>query len=72
MPCAPPQSGELIAIVRGTNNVGMLCQAEVGVRALSQEGLNVEALTAADAVTPDIPYVLVMLENPLHLVESLR
>ena len=52
MLCALQQSGELIAIVRGTNNVGMLCQAEVGVGALSQEGLMVETLTAADAVIP--------------------
>ena len=52
MPCARQQSGELIAIARGTNNVGMLCQAEVGVGALSQEGLTVETLTAADAVIP--------------------
>ena len=46
MPCAPQQSGELIAIVRGTNNAGMLRQVEVGVGALSQEGLKVETLTA--------------------------
>jgi len=62
----------LIAIVRGTNNVGMLCQAEVGVGALSQEGLEIETLMTADAVTPDIPSALAMVENPLHLVESLR
>lgn len=62
----------MIAIVRGTNDAGMLRQAEVGVGALSQEGLAVETLTAADAVTPDIPSVLMMLRNPLHLVESLR
>jgi len=62
----------LIAIVQGANDAGMLRQAEVGVGALSQEGLAVETLTAADAVTPDIPSALAMLENPLHLVESLR
>ena len=62
----------MIAIVRGANDVGMLRQAEVGVGALSQEGLAVETLTAVDAVAPDIPSALAMLENPLHLVDSLR
>ena len=62
----------MIAIVQGANDVGMLCQAEVGVGALSQEGLAVETLTAADVVTPDIPSILAVLENPLHLIESLR
>jgi soluble P-type ATPase len=62
----------LIAIVRGTNDAGMLRQAEVGVGVLSKEGLAIETLTAADAVTPDIPSALAMLENPLHLIESLR
>ena len=52
MPCALKQSGELIAIVRRTNDAGMLRQVEVGVGALSQEGFTLETLTASDAVIP--------------------
>jgi P-type E1-E2 ATPase len=62
----------VIALGQGTNDAGMLQEAEVGICVLSQESSAVEALMAADLVVPDIHAALELLEYPMRLVASLR
>lgn len=62
----------VIAIGQGANDVGMLAAAAIGICVLSPEGTAVEALLAADLVTPNIFTALDLLENPLRLIASLR
>jgi P-type E1-E2 ATPase len=62
----------VIALGQGTNDAGMLQEAEVGICVLSQESTAVDALTSADLVAPDIHAALELLENPMRLVASLR
>jgi P-type E1-E2 ATPase len=61
-----------IAIGQGSNDAGMLKAAALGICVFSAEGSAVEALLAADLVTPDIFTALNLLENPLRIVASLR
>ncbi len=62
----------VVALGQGTNDAGMLQEAEVGICILSQESSAVDALMAADLVAPDIHAALALLEHPMRLVASLR
>jgi hypothetical protein len=62
----------VVALGQGTNDAGMLQEAEVGICVLSQESSAIEALMAADLVAPDIHAALELLEYPMRLVASLR
>ncbi len=65
-------ASRVIALGQGANDCGMLQEAAIGICVLSQEGLAVEALNAADIVAPDVHAALALLENPIRLVASLR
>ncbi|MBI4732614.1 MAG: ATPase P [Chloroflexi bacterium] len=60
------------AIGQGANDAGMLQTAALGICVLSPEGAAVEALLAADLVTPDIFAALDLFEKPLRMIASLR
>jgi soluble P-type ATPase len=62
----------VVAIGQGANDAGMLKTAALGICILSTEGSAVEALLAADLVTPDIQSALDLLEKPLRIIASLR
>jgi P-type E1-E2 ATPase len=62
----------VIAIGQGANDAGMLEAAALGICVMSQEGVAVETLLAADLVTPDIFAALELLDKPLRIVASLR
>ncbi len=62
----------VVALGQGANDSGMLREAAIGICVLSQEGLAVEALNAADIVAPDVLSALDLLDNPIRLVASLR
>jgi P-type E1-E2 ATPase len=62
----------VVAIGQGANDAAMLQAATLGICVLSSEGTAVEALLAADLVTPDILKALELLEKPLRIVASLR
>lgn len=62
----------VVAIGNGGNDVGMLQTAEVGIVVLGAEGLNVEALQAADIVVSSILDGLDLLLKPKRLVATLR
>jgi len=62
----------VVAIGQGANDAGMLEAAALGICVMSQEGVAVESLLAADLVTPDIFAALELLEKPLRIVASLR
>jgi P-type E1-E2 ATPase len=63
---------KVVAIGQGANDAGMLKQAAIGISLVSQEGLAVETLNAADVLVPDILTALALLENPIRLVATLR
>ena len=65
-------AGRVVALGQGANDRGMLQEAAIGICVLSQEGLAVEALTAAEVVAPDVISAFALLENPFRLVASLR
>ena len=65
-------SESVVALGQGANDAEMLRQAAIGICMQSKEGLAVEALTAADILSPDVLSALEMLENPIRLVASLR
>jgi len=65
-------SSSVIALGQGANDSGMLREAEIGICVLSEEGLAVESLNAADIVAPNILSALALLQNPMRLVASLR
>ena len=65
-------SSSVIALGQGANDSGMLREAEIGICVLSEEGLAVESLNAADIVAPDVLAALALLQNPIRLVASLR
>jgi soluble P-type ATPase len=65
-------ASRVIALGQGANDSGMLRDAAIGICVLSQEGLAVEALNAADIVTPDVLSALDLIDNPMRLVASLR
>jgi P-type E1-E2 ATPase len=62
----------VVAIGQGANDAGMLKTAALGICILSTEGTAVDALLAADLVTPDIQSALDLLEKPLRIIASLR
>jgi P-type E1-E2 ATPase len=65
-------AGRVAAIGQGANDSGMLAAAGLGIAVLSQEGLAVSALGAADLVLPDILTALELFQKPLRIVASLR
>ena len=62
----------VIAIGQGANDASMLKAAALGICVISQEGVAVETLLAADLLVPDIFAALDLLEKPLRLIASLR
>ena len=65
-------SDKVIAFGQGSNDSGMLKEAEIGVSVLSAEGLSLEAFLNSDLVVPDILSGLALLENPNRILASLR
>lgn len=65
-------SARVVAIGQGANDAGMLKAAGLGICVQSREGTAVEALLAADLLSPDIFTALELLEKPLRIVASLR
>ena len=62
----------VVAIGQGANDAAMLQAAALGIAVLSQEGLAIETLRAADILVPDIYVALELIEKPLRIVASLR
>jgi len=62
----------VVAIGQGANDAAMLQAAALGIAVLSQEGLAIETLLAADILVPDIYVALRLIEKPLRIVASLR
>ena len=62
----------VIAIGQGANDAAMLKAAALGLCVMSQEGIAVETLLAADLLVPDIFAALDLLDKPLRLIASLR
>ena len=62
----------VIAIGQGANDAAMLQAAALGICVMSQEGVAVETLLAADLLVPDIFAALDLLDKPLRLIASLR
>lgn len=62
----------VVAIGQGANDAAMLKFAALGVCVMSQEGMAVETLLAADIVVPDIFAAFDLLEKPVRIVASLR
>jgi P-type E1-E2 ATPase len=65
-------SNAVVAIGQGANDSAMLKESALGICVMSQEGVAVEALLAADLVVPDIFAAFDLLEKPLRIVASLR
>ncbi|HEC23684.1 MAG TPA: HAD family hydrolase [Chloroflexi bacterium] len=63
---------KVVAVGNGGNDVGMLQAAAVGIAVLESEGLNVEALQAADIVVRSALDALDLLLNPRRLLATLR
>jgi P-type E1-E2 ATPase len=62
----------VIAIGQGANDAAMLKEAALGICVMSQEGVAVETLLAADLLVPDIFAALDLFDKPLRLIASLR
>jgi len=62
----------VVAIGQGANDAEMLKAAALGICVMSQEGVAVETLAAADILLPDIFAALDLLDKPLRIVASLR
>jgi P-type E1-E2 ATPase len=62
----------VLAVGNGSNDVAMLREAAVGIAVLGPEGLALDALLAADVVAPGIHAALDLLQDPAHLVATLR
>jgi P-type E1-E2 ATPase len=60
------------AIGQGANDAAMLKEAALGICVMSQEGVAVETLLAADLLMPDIFAALDLFEHPLRIIASLR
>lgn len=65
-------ASHVVAMGNGSNDVGMLREAAVGIAVVGPEGLAVEALLSADAVAPNIHAALELLEDPGRLIATLR
>ena len=63
---------KVVAIGQGANDSGMLREAALGICILSQEGLAVSSLQAADILVPDLPTAFALLEQPLRIIATLR
>ena len=62
----------VIAIGQGANDAAMLKTAGIGIAVISEEGLAIETLNAADLLMPNILKALTLLEKPVRLIASLR
>jgi P-type E1-E2 ATPase len=62
----------VVAIGQGANDAAMLKAAGLGICVMSDEGVAVETLLAADVVAPSILVAFDLLEKPLRLVATLR
>ena len=62
----------VVAVGNGANDVAMLRAAALGIAVLGPEGLAVDALLAADVVTPDIHAALDLLLDPSRLIATYR
>jgi soluble P-type ATPase len=62
----------VVAIGQGANDAAMLQTAKLGICVISQEGVAIETMLAADLLAPDIYSALELLEKPLRIVASLR
>jgi P-type E1-E2 ATPase len=62
----------VIAVGQGANDALMLKESAIGICVISQEGVAVETLLAADLLCPDIYSALDLLDKPLRLIASLR
>lgn len=62
----------VVALGQGANDAAMLKAAAIGICTGSLEGTAIEALLAADIITPNVHSALELLERPLRLVASLR
>jgi P-type E1-E2 ATPase len=62
----------VIAIGQGANDAAMLQAAAVGIAILSEEGLAISTLNAADLLMPNINAALTALEKPVRLIATLR
>lgn len=62
----------VVAIGNGGNDAGMLEAAAIGIAVLGEEGLNVEALNAADVLTASTYDALDLLLKPKRLIATLR
>jgi soluble P-type ATPase len=61
-----------VCIGNGRNDRLMLGAAALGIAVPQREGMAVEAMLAADVVTPDILHALDLLKQRLRLVATLR
>ncbi len=62
----------VVAVGNGANDVGMLEAAAIGIVVMGTEGLNSEALQAADIVVASIHDALDLLLKPKRLIATLR
>ena len=62
----------VVAIGQGANDTAMLKSAALSICVLSQEGVSVESLLAADLVVPNVSAAFELIEKPLRIVASLR
>jgi P-type E1-E2 ATPase len=62
----------VVAIGQGANDANMLKESALGICVMSQEGIAVETLLAADLVMPNITAALELLDRPLRIIASLR
>ena len=62
----------VVAIGQGANDADMLKEAALGICVMSQEGVAVETLVAADLILPTISAALELLDRPLRIIASLR
>ncbi len=61
-----------VAVGNGSNDVGMLREAAIGIAVIGAEGLNTEALMSADVVCTSILDALDLLLKPKRLIATLR
>lgn len=66
------RASTVCAIGNGANDARMLRVAALAIAVLSEEGLALETLKAADVVAPDINAALDLLLDPPRLVATLR
>ncbi len=65
-------AASVVAIGNGANDAAMLRRAALGIAVLGPEGLALDALLAADLVTPDIHAALGLIQDPARLIATLR